>query len=190
MLLFAFVLTPVVENSFDPIGISFEKLEPNLPAEEAGLNTEDIYNKVNDVEVTNAAEFIKELEDIKPGNVLLIGNDEGMHEVVATNHPEDESKGYIGVNIISRFANDKAPGFTLIIVLIQFLNWFFILSLGLGLANLLPLGPVDGGRMYQLACRKFFGAKKGDVLWMKTAMVFLIAIVILLFVPIFKAVFI
>ena len=36
------------------------------------------------------------------------------------------------------------------------LNWLLIISLGVGLFNLLPLGPVDGGRMFLAAALGIF----------------------------------
>ena len=42
-----------------------------------------------------------------------------------------------------------------------FLRWLFLLSLGIGLFNLLPLPIVDGGRMAQVFLHKLKGAEKG-----------------------------
>ena len=38
--------------------------------------------------------------------------------------------------------------------------WLFNISVGVGLFNLLPLGPVDGGRMFYTAMLKFMSKKK------------------------------
>jgi len=119
----------------------------------------------------------------------MVGNEQGMHEVIAGEHPEKNGRGYLGVNIETEFLNDNSISFSFIIIVTEFLTWLFLLSLGLGLANLLPLGPVDGGRMYQLACRKVFGKKKGDIVWTKTSILFLALIIILVFIPILKAIF-
>ena len=40
------------------------------------------------------------------------------------------------------------------------LIWLFIINIGIGLFNLLPLGPVDGGRMFYVAALAIF--KKED----------------------------
>jgi len=37
--------------------------------------------------------------------------------------------------------------------------WLFILNIGIGLFNLLPIGPLDGGRMFHLVCVRFFTKK-------------------------------
>ena len=36
-----------------------------------------------------------------------------------------------------------------------FLYWLYLLNLGIGLFNLVPLGPIDGGRMLLVALKKF-----------------------------------
>jgi len=51
----------------------------------------------------------------------------------------------------------------------------------LGLANLLPLGPVDGVRMFKVAMNKYFGEKKGNQVWMKVSYLFFL--IILMFGP-------
>jgi len=49
-----------------------------------------------------------------------------------------------------------------------------ILNLGIGLFNLVPLGPIlDGGRMLQLLMHKLFKKKIGDRIWKAISLVFL-----------------
>jgi membrane-associated protease RseP (regulator of RpoE activity) len=62
----------------------------------------------------------------------------------------------------------------------------FILSVGIGMANLLPVGPLDGGRMFNLAMQKIRGPKKGLKTWTVVSLFFFLLILFLL-TPIFKA---
>ena len=41
----------------------------------------------------------------------------------------------------------------------MFLYWVFIFSIGIGLFNLLPLGPIDGGRMFYVSSLKIMSKK-------------------------------
>lgn len=68
------------------------------------------------------------------------------------------------------------------------LMWVFILSFGLGMANLLPLGPVDGGRMFQSVMVKWFGKKLGNTIFAKVTLVVFAIVLILVFIPIIKAI--
>jgi len=53
------------------------------------------------------------------------------------------------------------------------LFWLFLLNLGIGLFNLLPIGPLDGGRMFQLVCFKFFKKKSTAMkVWGYTSVIF------------------
>ena len=74
----------------------------------------------------------------------------------------------------------------------EFFKWLLILSLGLGLANLLPIGPVDGGQMLRQACYQVTGDSKkggkGDWWWAKISWVTLAIIIVLLIIPIAKAI--
>lgn len=68
------------------------------------------------------------------------------------------------------------------------IQWIFILSLGLGAANLLPLGPVDGGRMLQVPLIRWFGEKKGNQIFIKTSMIIFAIVIILVVIPMAKAI--
>jgi membrane-associated protease RseP (regulator of RpoE activity) len=73
--------------------------------------------------------------------------------------------------------------------LVGLFSWIFMLSLGLGLANLLPIGPVDGGRMLGVSLMKTAGDKKGKLIWTKITMIMIIIILILLLTPILRTIF-
>jgi membrane-associated protease RseP (regulator of RpoE activity) len=53
-----------------------------------------------------------------------------------------------------------------------------LLNLGIGLFNLVPLGPVDGGRMLRLVLHKFFEKKRADKIWKNISVFFLTIILI------------
>ena len=64
-----------------------------------------------------------------------------------------------------------------------FLRWLFLLSLGIGLFNLLPLPIVDGGRMAQVFLHKLKGAEKGEKYYHKISLFFLLVLLLNLFYP-------
>lgn len=43
--------------------------------------------------------------------------------------------------------------------------WLMLLNLGVGLFNLVPIGPIDGGRMFQVALEKIMQQKKALKIW-------------------------
>ena len=54
--------------------------------------------------------------------------------------------------------------------------FLYILNFGIGLFNLVPIGPLDGGRMLQLPLHKYFGEKKGNRVLAYVSLVFFIII--------------
>jgi membrane-associated protease RseP (regulator of RpoE activity) len=178
-----FLLVPAAGMMIDD-GILFQEIQPGFPAAEAGLEPEVIYTLVNQVPVSTWDEFYGAIEDVQPGDSVLF-EAPGKEPVVvtATAHPDDAEKGYLGVVP----GTNVKPGFDILLsILLWFSNllmWTFVLGLGIGLANLLPMGPVDGGRMLKTGCEHFFGEKTGQVIWAKVSIVMVSLLIILLLIP-------
>lgn len=189
VLLLLFVLMPTVNHYLQPEGFKFESLTPDYPAEIAGLEPGIIYTTVEGNPVMSHIEFYRAVENATPNQTVMIGNSDGEFAVITTSHPEDPAKGYFGViNTRTHFTNENTIFAAVLLWLLELVNWIFIISLGLGLANLLPIGPVDGGRLFQTASYKFFGKKRGKKIWGYVTLFFL-GLIIILFYPIFKAIF-
>lgn len=188
MLIFLFVVSPSFTKLYTPQGISFTELDEGLPAQKAGVHINEVYDHVNNQPVKDVSDFIKILEPIKPGDAITISNEKDGYTLIAASKKEDPNKGYIGVHATTRYLNEDTLGFKLFGILVQFLNWIYLLSLGLGLANLLPLGPIDGGRMFQLLLHKYFGAEKGNHFWARISLVLVALLLVLIVTPIIKAV--
>ena len=56
-----------------------------------------------------------------------------------------------------------------------------VLNFGIGLFNLVPIGPLDGGRMLQLVLHRIFNKEKGNKVWYYVGMFFMILIFINIF---------
>ncbi|MBW2991581.1 site-2 protease family protein [Candidatus Woesearchaeota archaeon] len=192
LLILSLVLTPVTDAVAQPIGFSFSEVEQGMPAELAGIEPGVVYNKVNNQSVLSIPAFLSALENLKINETVIISNEQNTYIMMAAPSKEEPGKAVIGV----RFSAKKNTHFTnQDNVLVQLLLWFdglfiwiFILSLGLGLANLLPLGPVDGGRMLQVSLTRSLGKKKGNLVWSKVTIIMIIILAILLLTPIIKAV--
>ena len=55
--------------------------------------------------------------------------------------------------------------------LVELIFWLFILNLGVGLFNLVPLGPIDGGRMLHVALLRVLKHKHAKHVWHATSIV-------------------
>lgn len=188
ILIFTIILNPLGDAYVQPVGVSFTEITPNMPADIAGLKTGVIYNRVNGVMVNTTKDFINAFKDVKVNEVVIIGNDYSEHRVVTTSRENDPETPVIGVKLETRYANDDSWLMKLFFIVAEFLSWVFMLSLGLGLANLLPIGPVDGGRMMQVSLSRIMGEEKGNKAWTKLTLVLFSIILLLLVTPIIRSI--
>ena len=68
-------------------------------------------------------------------------------------NPNNESRGFFGIQATKHFKliNDSlGPIPWVLFELLELFQWIFMLNLGIGLFNLLPLKPLDGGHMLEI----------------------------------------
>lgn len=121
-------------------------------------------------------DFSNALKDRKPGDNIFLtikrGEDQiDLFDIILGTHPLDKEKGYLGVSvyqsesirpkIISRYGV-VWPNIAL--WMHNAIYWIMLISLGIGLFNLLPILPLDGGKMMQLLLGRFLPKKKVNIL--------------------------
>jgi len=193
ILLFTVILiNPLVMLMVNPNGVTFNSIQDGYPAQEYGLQAGTVYNYVNGAYVKDGDTFINAMSCIKPNDTIVLGNTKDNVTIIADASPKDSGKGYLGVTGIKTNYELKSQKwwfkgiYYFLYVLSNLLEWVATLSLGIGLANLLPLGPVDGGRMFGKACIDINGKKKGMKIWATITIITIITMVILILVPIIK----
>ncbi|MGV8086673.1 MAG: site-2 protease family protein [Candidatus Woesearchaeota archaeon] len=195
LLISLFILNPIISTMVTPQGVSFTNIQENYPAAQYGVEKNIAYNMVNGVEVKDSQEFVKTLSCVAPNDTIILGNKDKNLSIVAGVNPSDSTKGYLGVSGITTDYKLKSEAvwfkgtYYLLFMFATLLEWVATLSLGIGLANLLPLGPVDGGRMINKASIDINGKKKGTHIWATITIITLITMAILIFVPIIKDIF-
>ena len=170
-----FLLNPLAGAMADPMGVAVVGVSEGLPAAQAGLADGMIITEVNGIPVLSADEFSGQLKNLKPGESVEILADHTKHTMVAGKNPKDPNLPHIGILVSGQPAIalkyeeswSYRVLFWLLNALIELLAVTGLLSLGIGLANLLPLGPVDGGRMMQVMLGRAKGKRKGDYVWKK-----------------------
>ncbi len=166
-----FIMQPIVEYVFIPSGIEVTKFTEGYPAEKLGLNIPFIIFEMDGKRTLTREEFLEATKDIKPNQDVVLNTNQGEFSIKTAQNPKDPSKGYMGIEGIgiktevtegiSEFESNAVSWFSLLFF------WLFILNLGVGLFNLLPLGPVDGGRMFLVVCMYLFkNEKKAKKIWM------------------------
>ena len=193
LLLLTFVLNPLVSLMVTPNGVMFNNVQAGYPAATANVTAGAIYTKLNGVDVKDADTLVSDLSCVKPNETITIGNENKTLTIITASNPNDNTKGYLGVSGINTNYELKSHVwwysgiYYVLYFLINLLEWVFTLSIGIGLANLLPLGPVDGGRMLNKAAIDVKGKSKGIKLWITISIITLVVMLVLLFIPIIKS---
>jgi len=192
---FAWLGAPLIESMVDFEGIQIVKFaegETPYPAEAVGMELGEIILSIDGIPLSDISNFSSMLGLHSPGDTVSIKTDKKDYTVTLTANPTNESSGYLGVSakpkvkIKPAFA-EKYGMFTANAVLwvLGLLYWLFLLNLGIGLFNLVPLGPIDGGRMFKTAMEKIFNKKIGSKIWVYVSFFVLSSIVLNLVLGIF-----
>jgi|SRR3989344_6286847 len=189
ILLFIFVISPVFGKVTEPQGFYFITVKEGGPANLSGIPANVVFDKVDDNVINTSTTFIEYMGAIKPGEEITISNENQEYKVKTGENPTNNTKPYLGIELMTKYKNEDKFAFKGLIFGMELLKWIWILSLGLGLANLLPLGPVDGGRMFHVATVGFFGKEKGQKIWIRVSIVVLFILIFLLLHPLIKAIF-
>ena len=149
-LVFYLLLNPVTISLMVTEGAKVVGLQQGYPLENSGIQVNEEIKEVNGIPVKSVNDFIGIMKDVKPDDKVIIKTNASLYSVLAAAHPEDKSKGYVGVflsPVKTDFRKDLwwASSFLWFRLLIF---WIFIINLFVGLFNLFPLGILDGGRMF------------------------------------------
>lgn len=181
MLVVILAASPVVASAWDNSGVEIARLTEKGPAIGAGLEVGDVVTRVGDVDVVDFSEFQGALRNASPNQNIAIETLSKNLTVSASAHPDNSSWAYLGVSA-KQFSvpNDEfvakygsfSPGIIKWFAGLFF--WLFLLNIGIGLFNLLPIGPVDGGRMFGLVCERYIKNKSLALkVWSFTSMFFI-----------------
>lgn len=186
------ILNPLMSSMVNPSGVQFTTIQEGQSAAIAGLKAGSTYTYINDQEMRDSTVLMETLSCSKPGDNVTLRNSDSIVTVMLGKNPSGGDKGYMGVMGIKTDYQLKNEGLRIpyeaLVILTTLLEWVFMLSLGIGLANLLPLGPVDGGRMLHTTLVGMKGKDKGTKLWARISWITLVVLVILVLTPIIKSV--
>jgi len=148
---------------FESKGVWFNSTAPNTPAERVGL--EGIILKIDNTSITNVYDLQEFLKRTRPNTTVLIETTKGKYELTLS---ERNNVSYIGIvdvrNYIVYRWNEKPVSQTILLAIGYFqliFRWISFLSLGVAIANMLPILPLDGGLIMREILKDRFG-KKGE----------------------------
>lgn len=172
------VANPLAQAMLIPNGVRVTGVEKGSPADIAGIAENELITAVDGGSTVHLEDLTRALREKKPGDLLTLTTNESEYPITLAQSAKNESQAYLG--IFSRQHAEITPPFKafpwavpIILWTFGLLYWLFLLSLGIGLFNLLPLGPVDGGRMFQVAMQKVFKQQPGLKVWKFVSVVLL-----------------
>ncbi len=192
-LLILLVVSPIHSNLYNSKGFTFENLDNNSPAMQANMPVNITYNMIDSTPVNSFPEMVEVLDDKEPGDQITFYTEANeTYQITLAQHPEDNSSPYIGILGISNVKGDQTIVqqilFTIVDIIASLLFWVYLLSMGIGAANLLPIGPLDGGRMLYTALKTKFKEKTAKIISSKVTWITVLFLLAALLVPIVKAI--
>ena len=183
LLFLAFVFLPGLTEPIN--GVMLTSIEPDTPAEIAGLEEGMLLTYVGEQRTTDLVEFRNALDalGINPGDPVKLTAD-GRQMTVGT--IERDGRAYIGIGLCGQVSEKSlvqmfflfGPAIFIKSGLIspdcyptiispavfwfvfEVLKWTVILNYAVGLINLLPIKPLDGGLMAEAVIEKFSRKKR------------------------------
>lgn len=192
------VFTPLHQVMVEPTGFSFgEYYGENYPAIQAKIPLNLLITGINEEKTDTFQKFNEKLFCLSPGSKVSLATPEKNYSLTLAPNPDNPEKGFLGIKNIKNEVEIKEKynqGFWKIIYhavdwLESLFRWLFILSLGIGLFNLLPLPIVDGGRMLQVYLHTKKGKLQGEKRYRQISMFFLLVLLLNLVYPLLKNLF-
>ncbi len=179
-------INPLVNAAVDEDGVLIsDVMNGSYPMTMTGAGKGEVIKEIDGVEILTVQNLSDYLDAKNPGDEISIVTNRSSYDIVLAEHPENSSKPYLGIFLAQH--TKMNPGFEekygkftagALIWAAGLFIWIYILNLGIGLFNLIPIPICDGGRMMQLALVKIFDEKKGMMLWKIVGMLFLFLIII------------
>lgn len=133
-------------------GIAIDRIVSDSPSD--GILKEGmVLEAVDNHTIGNATDYTNIVSSYSPGDNVTVKTDQGTFTLTLDKNPNNESRGFFGIQANKHFelVNDSlGPLPWILFELLELFQWIFMLNLGIGLFNLLPLKPLDGGYMLEI----------------------------------------
>ncbi len=192
ILLLSTVLMPVM---FRPDHITIAQVFNGTPAKAYGLKENSSVLSINSIAVSSSGEFFDVVRSIRPNEEVTILTDKGEVTLIAAKRPEQKTgilgrllrrkktdeRGYIGITILPVLAVKTSVsdvvGETIPWMLVKQLTWIYLLNLFIGITNLLPIFPLDGGKIFEEIVKKVSPGSARQITNMMFAFVLLLVFI-------------
>ncbi len=155
------IINLAIAPLLQPNGIQVAGVVPGSPADGV-LQKGDVIIGINGQQITTVESFMKFMNTTKPGQIITLkilrNGRETEVRIKLKEYPDNPEKGYIGI-YPAQNVKSKIGGETLIIPIFFTFYWIYVLNIGIGLMNLFPLVPLDGGKMLDDVVKEYLPEK-------------------------------
>jgi len=116
--------------------------------------------QINNEKVINYSDFFIKTNNLKPNQTISLTTSENNYSIILSENPQNKSKPYVGIILKTPMKNSNIFFSNILPWLSLLFEWLVLISLGIGLFNLLPLGITDGGRMLETVIPFIFKKRK------------------------------
>lgn len=173
--LLSFVFNPITDGFYGNNVVVTDMLGENSPAEIAGISPGETINQIDGRQIKNTNDFSAAIRAHTPGETISVVTGGTVYDVTLQENP-DSGSVWFGTFVEQPLVNTSWWAATLIWFRDLFW-WLFLLNLGVGLFNLVPLGPIDGGRMLLAALQTVTKEHRATRIW-KTVSVCLLCVLV------------
>ena len=152
LVIFIVISSYAIPANFSENGIEINRVVGDSPASEyltEGMIIESIDNHV----INDSSSYMSIVGTFKPGDNVTVGTNQGTYTLTLGKNPNNESVGYFGIQAAKHYelnSNAFGPLPWIYFNLAELFQWMFVLNLGIGTFNLLPMKPLDGGKMLEI----------------------------------------
>ncbi|WP_407424598.1 site-2 protease family protein [Methanobrevibacter sp.] len=152
LVIFLVISSYAIPGNFSENGIEINRVVGDSPASEH-LKEGMIIESIDNHTIDNSTSYLDVVSSFKPGDNVTVGTNEGSYTLTLDKNPNNESVGYFGIQAGKHYelkSNAFGPLPWIYFSLLELFQWMFILNLGIGTFNLLPMKPLDGGKMLEI----------------------------------------
>ena len=177
------VLNPIEASISEPIAFSFQAVDDNSPAGKVLGTEKAVFDQIDNVKIVDGNDFYQAIIRKNPGETITLTNskESKSYNITLEKHPESEIIPYIGIKSIQterKFLSEMQG--SIFSWFRNLVKWLSALNIFIGIANLLPLGPIDGGQFLRVFLHEVFpnDKNKAQRWWMNISFITLLLLIL------------
>jgi membrane-associated protease RseP (regulator of RpoE activity) len=152
-----------------PAGVLIQEVNPNGPADKAGLQQWDVIKAMNGTMIYSLEDYEDFMIDVQPNTTLVLtvlhNNADQTTRVTTAPRPSNSSQAILDIRSTSYLPNrvglDQYTGINLYWALF----WIYLLGVSVAIFNMLPAAPFDGERVLYYPLASLVKKRKRELRW-------------------------